>query len=596
MIYRFTFSVSLCILSSVIGLSQSAHPSDSLELVDVFNHTGGSNWEDSWDLSQPVMSWHGITMDTTSGRIMRIDLSSNDLSDTIPDLNLPKLEVLNVAGNDINGPLPAFSSIPDIQTIKVNDNDLTGPLPDFSNCPQLSVLDAYSNMISGPLPDFSGCPNLTQIFMSNNELSGNLPDFSNSLLLERITLSGNQLSDTIPDLSHLTALRILQLRGNNLVGSIPDLQNPNLIILTLEENQLSGPIPPLSGLVNLEILDLERNNLQGTVPNFQLPKLERLDLFMNDLDSISAFDAMPLVEFINLSHNPLKPGPLPAFSLPQLERLDAINTNLSGNLEPLPGCPFLRMLLVTDNLYKGVVSDFSANPFLQDLRFSRNQLSECPPLTGLTVLSTLFMDHNKFTFEDILPNVNAASGSFVYWTQAIIKPLDSMIQAVEGDSLELHMPIDSQVTDNEYIWFHNGNPIDTLNSNSLWLSNVSIADTGIYTCQTKNPGAPNLTLLMDTIYVSIEQVDGMEQLPEAAIHLFPNPSSNFLTVQLSSYLPISDNGWNLGLYDLQGRKVIEWENLINHTLQLNVSMLPRGYYVAKLTGDYKQWQQVWVKH
>ncbi|MEM7368516.1 MAG: T9SS type A sorting domain-containing protein [Bacteroidota bacterium] len=589
------FSLYLCLVSALNVLGQSAHPSDSMQLVLLYNETGGPNWNNTWDLTQPVIGWYGITMDTTTGRVQKISLSLNNLTDTIPDLALPKLEMIEIEGNDIDGPLPAFSSIPEIFSIELTGNGITGPLPDFSNCPQLSILEALHNKIDGPLPDFSGCPNLTRIFLSNNELSGNIPNFPNSLLLDRITLTDNQLSDTIPDLSHLGSLRILQLEGNNLEGRIPDLQNPELIIFTINENQLSGTIPQLSGLISLEILDLERNHLQGTVPNFNLPKLERLDLFMNELDSVPAFDAMPLVEFINLSQNPLKPGPLPDFSLPQLERLDAINTNLSGPLTSLPGCPFLNTLLVMDNQLEGVVPDFSDNPFLQDLRFSRNQLTSCPSLTALPVLSTLFMDQNRFTFEDILPNITAATGAFVYWTQAVIDPLDNLIVAAVGDSVELHMPIDSQLTDNEYIWFHNGTAFDTVNSNSLWLSHLTDANSGIYSCQARNPGANNLTLILDTIQLVVERSNLIEILEQTAIQQFPNPATDFLNLSLDDSLPMPADGWTVRIIDLQGRLVMEQFQLKQQRIRLDVQHLSPACYVVELLGGGKHWSQSWIK-
>lgn len=77
---------------------------DSLALVDLYNSTGGDNWiENAGWLQDPVYMWHGVVLD--SGRVKMLELSNNNLTDTIPSSIglMPGLERLLLHSNNING-------------------------------------------------------------------------------------------------------------------------------------------------------------------------------------------------------------------------------------------------------------------------------------------------------------------------------------------------------------------------------------------------------------------------------------------------------------------------------------------------------------
>ena len=58
---------------------------DSLALVDLYNATDGRNWDNTWNLDDNVIEWHGVTIN--DGRVTELDLSNNSLIGTIPGKN-----------------------------------------------------------------------------------------------------------------------------------------------------------------------------------------------------------------------------------------------------------------------------------------------------------------------------------------------------------------------------------------------------------------------------------------------------------------------------------------------------------------------------
>ena len=73
-------------------------------LLVLYNATSGSFWthNDNWDNDYPcgdstsLSSWYGITCDEQGESVIGISLQSNNLSGSLPDLQLPELEDLLV--------------------------------------------------------------------------------------------------------------------------------------------------------------------------------------------------------------------------------------------------------------------------------------------------------------------------------------------------------------------------------------------------------------------------------------------------------------------------------------------------------------------
>ncbi len=290
---------------------------DSLELVKLYNATGGANWTRKWILTSPMTTWSGVFL--TDGRVTLIDVSSNNLIGTIPELNLTKLETLYINFNyNLSGTIPNFD-LPKLQVLDLAVNlSLSGTIPNFNLLPELQTLFLSDNQLTGTIPNFNSLPKLQTLYLWNNQLTGTIPNFNLLPKLQSLVLSGNQLSGTIPNFD-LPKLKYLDLSFNPLTGTIPNFKLKKLEGLFFFFTQLSGTIPNFE-LPNLKILQLDYNQLSGTIPNFKLSKLE----------------------FISLTSNQLS-GQIPNFNLPNLQTLLLNDNQLSGCIpkEIKTNCPLI---------------------------------------------------------------------------------------------------------------------------------------------------------------------------------------------------------------------------------------------------------------
>jgi Secretion system C-terminal sorting domain/Leucine Rich repeats (2 copies) len=250
---------------------------DSLQLVALYNATGGANWTNTWNLNQPINTWYGVTLNAT-GCVSTILLSNNRLIGTIPNFNLPNLQSLGLNNNQLTGNIPNFN-LPNLQSLWLYQNQLSGSIPNF-NLPNLQNLFLGNNRLTGSIPNFN-LPNLQSLYLVESQLTGNIPNF-NLPNLQSLYLRENQLTGSIPNFN-LPNLEYLSLGGNQLGGTIPNFNLPNLKGFFVRNNQLTGNIPNFNNLANLITLDIASNQLTGAIPNLNLPNLGGLYLQDNRL-------------------------------------------------------------------------------------------------------------------------------------------------------------------------------------------------------------------------------------------------------------------------------------------------------------------------
>jgi hypothetical protein len=106
--------------TATVAADNSCRCSDSLQLISLYNATGGANWTNKWILTQPMTSWYGVSLNAI-GCVTCIDLDGgvncynqggvggNNLVGTIPNLNLPNLEDISLGWNQLSGNIPNFS-------------------------------------------------------------------------------------------------------------------------------------------------------------------------------------------------------------------------------------------------------------------------------------------------------------------------------------------------------------------------------------------------------------------------------------------------------------------------------------------------------
>ncbi len=461
-IHRF-LSISVCSFLLLIVCFDSygqTRLEDSIALVNFYTTTNGANWINTWDLSQPIDTWYGVSLE--NNRVFCLDLDGNtdclfetatgnnlvgnltdlpltalkflslennqltgsipdfsalpdltylslcynQLTDSIPDFsNLDSLRFLALSNNQLSGAIPDFSELHQLEYLSLSDNLLSTSIPDFSNIPQLSYLFLYANQLTGTIPSLSSLPNLLEIDFSSNQLTGAIPEFSNLTNLEQLVINENQLNGSIPDFPNFQNVIKINLYGNQLTGSIPNFSSlPSILELNLSENQLTGPIPNLQ-LPALKYLFLGENLLTGAIPDLSnLPSLRNINFHSNQLTGpVPYFYSLPDLESVVLKSNQLT-GSIPDFSnIANLDKLDLSSNQLTGSIPDFTSLPSLRYLDLSSNNLTGVIPNFLNLPLLKYTNFSSNQLTgSIPNFTSIPSIYYLSVTHNLLTGD--LPN------------------------------------------------------------------------------------------------------------------------------------------------------------------------------------------------
>ncbi len=124
------------------------------------------------------------------------------------------------------------------------------------------------------------------------------------------------------------------------------------------------------------------------------------------------------------------------------------------------------------------------------LKLSTNQFTDLPDLSHLS-LSYLFIEENRFTFEDIEPYIYKNLNSFKYSPQAKVGVIENITKTV-GSSVTFSVTVGG--TANQYQWFKDDERIPGATSTSYSISGLDYDDAGSYICQITNTIATELTL------------------------------------------------------------------------------------------------------
>ncbi len=549
LLFLYSF-VQTTLLSSELKTCSCDPQSDSLELVNLYQNSGGEDWtffgngfadydpvtqstsfnsyvpneENMWDFSQPFSSWYGVKTNA-SGCVEELILDNCNLTGVFPDLQLPDLVELHLESNKLTGSIPDLTGVLNLEYLNCGANELSGTIKDFTNTPQLIYYRCFQNALTGNIPDFVHLPDLIFFDCSGNMLAGNIPDFSNLPNLSGFECSLNQLTGDIPDFSNLPNLTLLECSRNLLTGSIPDFSNlPNLWALECTQNQLTGNIPDFSNLPNLSSFGCSQNQLTGGIPDFlNLTNLSSFGCYQNQLTgSIPDFSNLPKLADFSCASNQLS-GSIPDFSnLPNLWILDCSTNQLTGSIPDFSNLSQLSWFFCLDNRLTGSIPDFSNLPYLSEVYIFKNELSGTVPdfTDNCPYLNILDIRFNQFTFEDILPYFDETiilAGYYEYEEQdTIFHP--ASYAALEGESLTIDLEIDEGIEDNIYSWYKNGVFWDNIiGNNDLEFSNISLSDAGTYEAVVFNPNC-NMVLYSHQIEVVVDTWEVCESGPSGIGH------------------------------------------------------------------------------
>ncbi|KAL6315285.1 hypothetical protein AAG906_000373 [Vitis piasezkii] len=328
------------------------------------------------------------------------------------EIHLPKLEVLNLEGNDdLNGNFPRFSennslieasasigNLKSLQTLDLSDCEFSGFIPtSIGNLKSLKTLDLSDCEFSGSIPTSIGnLKSLQTLDLSNCEFLGSIPTSIGNLKSLRGQLP--------PSIGNLTNLQNLRFSNNLFNGTIPSrlYTLPSLVNLDLSHNKLTGHIGEFQ-FDSLEYIDLSMNELHGSIPSsiFKLANLEFLYLYSNNFNGVletSNFGKLRNLTEVDLSNNMLS---LTTSSnsnsiLPYIESLDLSNNNISGIWSWNMGKDTLLYL----NLSYNIISGFEMLPWknMQILDLHSNLLQGPLPIPPN---STFFfsVSYNKLSRE-----------------------------------------------------------------------------------------------------------------------------------------------------------------------------------------------------
>jgi hypothetical protein len=406
-----------------------------------------------------------------------------------------------------------------LTVLQLNQNQFFGSIPpEIFNLSNLTILGLHLNQLSGIIPtEIANLTNLKVLNLNNNQLFGTIPnEIYNSTKLTDLNLSSNQLTGSIsPDIGKLVNLVRLRMNSNMLTDSIPsEIGNlKSLELLNLRFNQLSGTIPiDLYSLINLELINLSRNLLTGTIP----PQIG------------------------NLIH-------LTEFSVPENQMYGDIPDEI-GNLVKL------KSLWLKGNKFAGDVPNGIGNMMdLRTLRLDDNQLIDLVDLSADTSLTDVQIQDNRFTFEDIEPNI----GIHVI----IYAPQDSVGSAQDttvsiGTSLAFSITVKGSA--NLYQWMKNGEDIPGAESNVYNIDSVTYSDSGCYICRITNTIVRELALFSRPKNVTVEGAssvsDQSTQFPKE-FKLYQNYPNPFNPKTVISWQLAVGSYVELSIYNLLGQNV-----------------------------------------
>lgn len=200
---------------------------DSLFLTNLYKSTNGANWKNHTNWLVPgtnISTWYGVTTNPVSGRVISIDLGSNNLTGTIPDAdslgNITYLSSINLGSNSITGSIPAtLGNLQFLQTLNISFNAFSGNLPAaLGKLTNLTGLSVWVNQLNGNIPpELGNLTSLTSLYLAWNQFTGSIPpELGNLTKLTELHLDQNQLSGTIPSsLLQLSKLTTLTLNNNS---------------------------------------------------------------------------------------------------------------------------------------------------------------------------------------------------------------------------------------------------------------------------------------------------------------------------------------------------------------------------------------------
>ncbi|XP_052862861.1 protein artichoke [Anopheles cruzii] len=431
----------------------------------MLRHNGLERLSNGWlnDLDKSLVeifiverSLRSIPGDSLSGlrKLEAVTIQSEHLK-RLPDFSgLAKLRYINVQSGSLIELSPQhFRDLVGLETVHVTGSAsltrLEGGL--FNDLPKLSLIDLSENGLSWVhLRTFVGLPALKTLQLAGNKITdagmigravkdihtlqtlkmernmiaklgeGSFVDLPS---LKELYLQDNGITEIFHGAFHRTpSLKLVHLENNYLRRVHPEsfLQASGSGVETvhLQQNEI-GRVEELRSLLDalpmLRFLDLSHNKLES-IPFGALRghgTLEQLYLNQNRIRMIErdAFMAMPGLRELRLQNNSLTDQlPMPFWNLPGLKGID-ISYNGFRRMDPnlLVGVPSLRRLDISGNALSAIEpSAFGHTPLLETVNISSNELTLIHPGTFRELSHMFELDAGDNRLQEFIPGLPVA--------------------------------------------------------------------------------------------------------------------------------------------------------------------------------------------
>ena len=204
-------------------------------------------------------------------------------------LALPKLELLDLSGNELFVIPPEIGTLTALQSLDVGQNRLTVLPPEIGALSVLHSLDVGQNQLTALPREIGHLTALETLILNGNQRLALPPEIGTLVALQQLNLSSNQLYKFPPEIAGLSTLQSLDL-GENLMRAIP---------------------PEIGALTALRKLDLRYNNLTELPPEMgALAELKKLSLSGNRLSALPVeIGTLAQLQDLDVRNNPLVTPP-----------------------------------------------------------------------------------------------------------------------------------------------------------------------------------------------------------------------------------------------------------------------------------------------
>lgn len=468
----------------IAGNGQNCQPGkDSLVLKDFFTAMKGNSWKVKWNLNDPIAKWHGVKVNK-EGCVIGLELRDNNLAGSLVNLDLPFLEELVLAENEMLSRVPSFSHLKNLQHLDLSGNQFIGQLPALSDNEHLITLKLKKNNFSGSIPDYSHLVQLEVLELSDNELTGSLSGVEELSKLKELDLSKNKLTGSIDFTSQYKQIVRIDLHNNQLNGSIPEFSGlDELDYINLSGNHLMGDVPKIKDVPKLRLIDFSENRLDGRFhwPE-QAPELREMILSNNEIsDTIQAPEGLKNLEKLHLSGNRIG-GSIPDFSLPELTELFMDDNLLTGDIPDFSGLPALKQFSLKGNLLKNV-------------RFNSEFLDQI-------VLGNI--SDNQLTFKDFVDFSEYENLTIILMPQKNIPFFMDEMTVTKGNNFTIKLDSDENHSFTQFDWYKDGEKSRFNFKTDYVISNVIPADAGEYWVELTNSKMPGAVIRSDTFRLEVE--------------------------------------------------------------------------------------------